>query len=64
MEEKIVYFDKPGPGNTEEVLRIALKRAQELGIKTVVVATNEGNTAVRAAEVLKGPQVSPRDNQG
>ena len=57
MEEKIVYFDKPGPGNTEEVLRIALKRAQELGIKTVVVATNEGNTAVRAAEVLKGIKV-------
>ena len=57
MEEKIVYFDKPGPGNTEEVLRVAQKRAQELGIKTVVVATNEGNTAVRAAEVLKGIKV-------
>jgi hypothetical protein len=57
MEEKIVYFDKPGPGNTEEVLRIALKRAQELGIKAVVVATNEGNTAVRATEVLKGIKV-------
>jgi len=51
MEEKIVYFDKPGPGNTEEVLRLARKRAQELGIKTIVVATNEGNTALRAIEV-------------
>ncbi len=57
MEEKIVYFDKPGPGNTEEVLRLAQKRAQELGIKTIVVATNEGNTALRAIEVCKGVKI-------
>jgi uncharacterized protein len=57
MEEKIVYFDKPGPGNTEEVLHIAQKRAQELGIKTIVVATNEGNTALRAIEVCKGVKI-------
>jgi len=57
MEEKIVYFDKPCPGNTEEVLRVAQKRAQELGIKTIVVATNEGNTAMRAIEICKGIKV-------
>ena len=49
MEGKIVYFDKPGAENTEEVLRIAKKRAKELGIKTIVVATTVGNTAVRAS---------------
>ena len=57
MEEKIVYFDKPGSGNTEEVFRLAKKRAVELGIKTIVVATNNGNTAVRAIEVFKGIKV-------
>ena len=57
MEGKIVYFDKPGPENTEEVLRIAKKRAKELGIKTIVVATTIGNTAVRASEVFKGMKV-------
>jgi hypothetical protein len=57
MEEKIVYFDKPGADNTEEVLHIAKKRAEELGIKTIVVATTIGNTAVRATEVFKGTKV-------
>lgn len=57
MEGKIVYFEKPGPENTEEVLRIAKARAEELGIKTVVVATTVGGTAVRATEVLEGMKV-------
>jgi Uncharacterized conserved protein len=57
IEETIVYFDKPGKDNTEEVLRIAQKRAVELGIKTVVVASNTGNTGLRAIEVFKGIKV-------
>lgn len=57
MEGKIVYFDKAGEENTEEVLRIAKKRAEELGIKTVLVASTRGNTAVRAVEELKGLRV-------
>ena len=57
MEGIIVYFDKPGADNTEKVLRIAKKRAAELGITTVVVATTTGNTGVRATEVLKGIKV-------
>ncbi len=57
MEGKIVYFDKPGADNTEDVLRIAKKRAKELGIKTIVVATTVGSTAVRATEIFKGMKV-------
>lgn len=57
MEGKIVYFDNPGPENTEEVLRIAKARAEELGINTIVVATTVGNTAARAVEVFKGMKV-------
>ena len=61
MEEKIVYFDKPGIENTEEVLRIAKKRAQELGIKTIVVATTDREYRVRATEVFKGMKVVVSD---
>ena len=57
MEQKIVYFDKPGVDNMEETLRIAKTRADELGIKTIVVATTIGNTAARAVEVFKGMKV-------
>lgn len=53
MEAKTVYFENPGSENTEEVLRIARQRAEALDIKTILVASTKGNTAVRAMEVLK-----------
>lgn len=57
MESKIVYFEKPGDVNTDETLRIAEQRAEELGIKRVVVASNSGKTGVKAVEAFKGRQV-------
>ena len=57
MEGKIVYFENPGVNNLEETLQLAKKRADELGIKTIVVATTVGATAVRATEVFKGMKV-------
>ena len=57
MEGEIVYFDETGGNNTEEVFRIAKKRAKELGIQTVVVATVSGKTGVRATEVFEGMKV-------
>jgi len=54
LEAKIVYFEKEGPANTEETLRIAKQRADELGIKTLVVASNSGDTAVKAVEICHG----------
>ena len=57
MELKTVYFDRPGKENTEETLRIARERANELGIKTVVVASTFGDAAVKAVDVLKGLRV-------
>ena len=47
-----VYFGQPGPANTEFTLAVAHKRAEMLGIETVLVATTGGATAVRAAEVF------------
>lgn len=58
MESTTVYFDKPGgEENTGKTLELAKKRADELGIKTVVVASTVGNTAVRAMDVFKGFKV-------
>jgi hypothetical protein len=56
-ESKVVYFKNPGGENTDEVLRIAKQRAEELGIKTVVVASTTGATAVKAVEVFNGMRV-------
>jgi len=57
MELKTVYFESPGTENTDEVLRIARQRAEELGIRTVVVASTTGGTAAAAMEALAGFRV-------
>jgi len=57
MEAKIVYFDEPGKENTDEVLRLAKRRAKELGIKTILVASTTGDTALKAMEVFKGARI-------
>lgn len=46
------YFEKPGPQNTKAVLEIVLKRARDLAVKTILLATNSGRTAFEALEVL------------
>jgi len=57
MEAGILYFDKPGKANTEPTLEAVRRRAEELGIRQVVVATTHGYTALRAAEMLRGLDV-------
>ncbi len=51
MEEKVVYFEEPGPGNTEATLRLAVERAKARGIKKVVLASTTGETARQAARL-------------
>ncbi len=57
MESKTVYFEKQGSENTDEVLSIASRRAEELGIKTILVASTRGDTAVKAMEALSGLRI-------
>ncbi len=52
MEEKITYFDTPGKDNTDAVMEIVKKRAQELEIRNVVVASYRGYTAEKAVRAL------------
>ena len=49
-----VYFEKPGPQNTARTLEIARRRADELGIRTILVASTRGETGVRAAQQFQG----------
>ncbi len=57
MELKTVYFEKASQENTGVVLHIAKQRAEELGIKTVLVASTRGDAAVQAIKILKGLRV-------
>ena len=51
------YFEKPGEENTQRTFDLAKRRAEELGIKTVLVASTRGETGVRACEVFRGYDV-------
>ncbi|MEN2974781.1 MAG: pyruvate kinase alpha/beta domain-containing protein [Candidatus Caldarchaeales archaeon] len=51
---EVAYFDHPGIENTEDTLRLAHKRASELEIRDVVVASTTGETGVKACQVFKG----------
>ena len=54
MEEKIVYFEKPGKGNTTEVIRLVNERARARGINRFVVASTRGATAGDFMEAVTG----------
>ena len=58
MEKTILYCDSTGAENTELVLAAAKKRAKELKIRDVVVATTHGGTAIRAKEVFADPKLN------
>jgi len=57
QEKKIVYFDKTGKANTEDTLRLAKERFDELGLKKVIIATSFGDTAVKALDYFKGKEL-------
>ncbi len=58
MELPTTYFETPGgEDNTIQTLALAKRRADALGIKTFVVASTTGATAVKAVEALKGCKV-------
>ncbi|HTY09259.1 MAG TPA: pyruvate kinase alpha/beta domain-containing protein [Candidatus Edwardsbacteria bacterium] len=52
-----IYFERPGPHNTDETLKLAKQRADELGIRQVVVATTSGAAGAQAAAAFQGYDV-------
>lgn len=57
MEIRSVCFSEPGSANTEKTLQVAKKRAQELGIKTIVVASTSGETGLKAVKAFANHKV-------
>jgi len=47
-----LYFQRPGPQNTRRTLEIVAARAQELGIRSIVVASSSGKTGALAASLF------------
>ena len=53
IECKTIYFEEHGRQNTEFTLKLARDRAEQLGIRNIVVASYTGVTGVKASEVFK-----------
>jgi hypothetical protein len=53
-EKSVVYFDKLGEENVLPTFEAVKKRAYELGIRDILVASTRGNVGLRAAEFFKG----------
>jgi hypothetical protein len=59
-EDKVVpcvYFTRSGSVNTRRTLEIAAKRAEELSVPRVLVATTSGDTALQALELISGDRL-------
>jgi len=54
VRSKILYFDRPGPDATGELLQYARRYADERGIKDVVVSSTTGKTGAEASRLFKG----------
>jgi hypothetical protein len=52
-----IYFEKPGKANSARTLEVAKRRADELGLETVLVASTRGATGVEAAKLFQGYNV-------
>jgi hypothetical protein len=56
-EKKIIYYPKVGEENTSKTLLEAKERADELGIKNIIVSSTRGGTALATLDVFKGYNV-------
>ena len=54
IKRQVYYFDEPGEENTQWVMEAVSQRLEVGGIRTVIVASTSGETAVAFARSLKG----------
>jgi len=55
--EEIVYFDNPGPENTERTIKLAIRRLGKNDLSKVLVATTSGKSGLLTAQAVKNAQV-------
>jgi len=53
INNESVYFEKEGKDNTERTLQIARKRAGELDINQIIIASTTGETGIKAIDIFK-----------
>jgi hypothetical protein len=53
VKKDVTYFEKAGPRNTNETIKLVKERALELGIRDIVVASTHGGTALKVAEAFE-----------
>jgi hypothetical protein len=53
MLKEIFYFDKPERQNIDEIIKVSLKRAEELGIHQAVIAWSSGYTTRKFMEMSR-----------
>ncbi len=58
MENKIYYFEEINPENSDILLALVKEKAQEKGVKHIVVASTRGETGVKAAKVFKDSEIN------
>ena len=56
-ERKVSYFPEIDEKNTELTLKAAKKRAEEAGVKNIIVSSTRGGTALKALEYFQGYNV-------
>jgi len=52
------YFNEPGPQNTETVFEAVKERLEHTGVKTVVIASDSGETAVKLCDSIREPGIN------
>jgi len=57
--KSIFYFNVCGQVNTEKTLELAVKRARELGIGNIIVASETGLSALKAIEIIRDSEMTP-----
>ncbi|MGQ9665612.1 MAG: pyruvate kinase alpha/beta domain-containing protein [bacterium] len=57
MNNDIVYFEKPGKINTKKTIELALKKADELNVEHIVIATCTGYSAKILLSMTKNKKV-------
>lgn len=57
IQSKTTYFTRMGVSNTDDTLRLARERFEELGLKKVVIATSFGKTPLEALKYFKGEEI-------
>jgi hypothetical protein len=56
-EIQSVYFLESGSANTEKTFEVAKRRAEELGIETIVVASTSGETGLKTVKAFANYKV-------